>query len=277
MNPTILYHYTSLEAFQGIISVGRIRATHYRHLWGDPQELRFGVDKLLAAVKQHNVDDSQRDYRDYLVWFVEQFKREELEVYVLSLTEEEDSQYHWREYAPCGVAIGFCHDRVREGFPIDITRRVGGAKIDNPIRPDPANRFMRCRYIHTLDLPALVAERFFSPNSYPVMFGKPMGRIWFDSTLAVSIYQTICSIKRKRFVDDVECRCVHLNPDQHEYPVKPDEKGRPYIEMQFDPKEFVNEVWIGPHACHQACEDVIEALVDKGRLRCDVRNSAISH
>lgn len=53
MEPPILYHYTSVEAFNGIISTGRIRATHYRQLAGDTQEIQFGVTKLLGAVKQH--------------------------------------------------------------------------------------------------------------------------------------------------------------------------------------------------------------------------------
>lgn len=161
MDAPTLYHYTSLEAFRSIIATGKFRATHYRHLSGDQQELLVGVDKLLEAVQQHNIDGSQHEYKDYLLETIELFKRDELQVYVLSFTEKQDSEHHWHEYAPLGVSIGLYGDRVRKGFPIDITPRVGGAKVKNPVRPDPANRFMRCRYIHILDLPSLVAERFF--------------------------------------------------------------------------------------------------------------------
>ena len=276
MNAPILYHYTSLDAFQSIIRTGRIRATHYRHLAGDQREVLFGVDELLEAVKRHNVDDSQRDYKDYLVEFIDLFKRDALQIYVLSFTEAQDSPYHWQEYAPCGVAIGFCQDRVRKGFPIDITRRIGGAKVENPVRPDPANRFIRCRYIHVVDLQALVAERFFKANSYPAMFGKPMTERLLHPLLAVSVYQMICSIKQERFVNDVECRCVHLDPDQHEYPVIFDDKGRPFIELQFDPVEFVKEVWVGSHARLQECEAAVASFVKNGRLRRDVSKSAVA-
>lgn len=276
-NLPILYHYTTLDAFKAIISSGKIRATHYRHLSRDEQELLFGVEKLLEAVNRLDVDDSQREYKQYLICFIELFKSEELEVYVLSLSENEDSPHHWQSYAPSGVAIGFCPVRVRNGFPIDITQRVGGEKVENPVRSDPANRFMRCRYIDTLDLPTLVAERFFAPNSYPAIFDKPMMERWINPLLAVSIYQTICSIKREGFVPDVECRCVHIDPDQNEYPVKPDEKGRPFIEMQFDPSEFVKEVWVGPHAKHLVCEASIASFLETGRLHCELKNSAGSH
>ena len=196
-----------------------------------------------------------------------------MQVYVLSFTGKEDSEYHWREYAPEGVAIGFCSERVRNGFPIDITRRVGGAPVANPVRPDPANRFMVCKYIHTLDLSAEVAKRFFAPNSYPAIFNKP--KVWiFNPALAVSIYQTICSIKRECFMNDVEFRCVHLNPDPREYPVKTGDGGRPFIEMQFDPALFVKKVWIGRHARHHECETCVASFVEERRLLCGTQNSA---
>lgn len=276
MNPPILYHYTSLNAFQSIISTGKFRATHYRHLNGDPQEVRFGVGKLLEAVKQHKVDDSYREYKDYLIEFIELFNRDRLQVYVVSFTEKQDSQYHWHKYAPSGVAIGLYGDRAQKGFPIDITRRIGGAKVENPVRPDPANRFIWCQYIHILDLPALVTERFFAANSYPAMFGKPMVEQWFRPLLAVSIYQTICSIKQEHFANDVEYRCVHFDPDQAEYPVMFGDKDQPFIEMQFDPVEFVKEVWVGAHACRRECEAIIASFLGKGRLRCEVKRSAVA-
>lgn len=93
----------------------------------------------------------------------------------------------------------------------------------------------------------------------------------------MSIYQIICSIKRERFVSDAECRCVHINPDGNEYPVMFDEKHRPFIEMQFDPVEFVKEVWVGAHAHRQECESVIASFIENGRLCCDVKRIAAAH
>jgi hypothetical protein len=276
MKPEILYHYTGAAAFNAIIESGRIRATHYASLGGDPQELTFGMAELLRAVKLHDVSDSDGEFKEYLVRFVERFADGDLPVYVASFTDRRDSEYHWRNYASTGLAIGFCADRVQNGFPIDITRRCGGDKVDNPIRPDPANRFMQCRYIHHLDLPALVSERFFKANSYPAIFRHAYASQGINAALAVSVYQTICSIKRECFVDDLECRSVHLNPDPVDYPIKIDEKGRHFIEMQFAPLDFVKEVWIGPHKDRPACERITESLLKAGRLGCNATYSVIS-
>lgn len=268
MVPTTIYHYTSLEAFEKIIETGRIRATHYSH-FGDKKELQLGVQLLLDTLKRHSIESCDREYRDFLVEGIKAFAEGQLSVFVLSLTETCDSAYHWRQYAPSGVAIGFCRDRVRRGFPIDISRRVTGVKVENPVRPDPANRFMQCRYVGSLDLPEIISKRFFSENSYPAAFRNEHVRAnaAIYACLAVSIYQTISAIKGDGFVQDAEWRCVHINPDPDMYPVKT-ENNRTFIQMQFTPQDFVREVWVGPHDQCQKCNDVIETLRGKGLLHC---------
>ncbi len=241
---------------------------HYRD-FSDKEELQLGVRLLLNAVKQHSIALSDREYRDFLVEGIEAFAEGRLSVYILSLTEMRDSVYHWHEYAPNGVAIGFCRDRVRRGFPIDISRRVSWANVENSIRPDPANQFMQCRYVSEVDLADLVSKRFFTADSYPAAFRnehvRAHGAVY--ACLAVSIYQTICAIKGDDFVQDAEWRCVHVNPDPDTYPVKT-EDDQTYIEMQFSPQKFVREVWIGPHDQAQKCKDVIDALRLKDLLIC---------
>lgn len=171
MPPTTIYHYTNLNAFKKIIETGRIWATHYR-TFDDTEELGLGVRLLLDAVERHSVGPGDREYRDFLVEGIKGFAEGKLPVYVLSLTERQDSEHHWRRYAPGGVAIGFCRDRVQKGFPIDVSLRVPGGQIENPVRPDPANRFMQCRYVTQFDLPELVSSQFFGENSYPAWFRK---------------------------------------------------------------------------------------------------------
>jgi hypothetical protein len=271
MIPSILYHYTSLRAFESIIATGKLRATHFRHLHGDPREIDLGVDILVDALKHFTVTDELCDYRQFLIEGVEQFRHENLQIYVVGFTPLQDSKHHWETYA-ADVAIGFCGDRVGKGFPIDITRRIGGHVVPDPVRPDPANRFIECRYIDRVDLQQLIEEQLFAPNSYPAMFGKPfVGRI-FMATLSVTIYRILSSLKHGDFHEDVEFRCVNINPDPDDYPVR-DDHGQPYIEMQFEPSEFVKEVWIGPRSSVKDCEFVIDSLRTAGRLRCDVRIS----
>ncbi len=270
-----IYHYTGLKAFMKIIEAGRIRATHYRD-FDDKEELRLGVRLLLDAVKQRSVEPRDREYHDFLVNGIEGFAEGRLPVYVLSLTEMRDSPHHWQKYARSGVAIGFCRDRIQQGFPIDISRRVPGMNVDNPVRPDPANRFMQCRYVSSFDLTEVVSRRFFTANSYPAAFRNQHARtnIAMHACLSMSIYQTICAIKGPGFFEDAEWRCVHVNPDVEEYPVKT-EDNREFIEMQFTPADFVREVWVGPHSRRQECEDIIESLRLKGLLRCSAAVSSL--
>ncbi len=119
-----------------------------------------------------NVADDMQAFRDFLIEGVEQFRHNELQVYVVGFTPLQDSQHHWDTYE-ADVAIGFCGDRVQKGFPIDITCRLGGHVVTDPVRPDPANRFIECRYIDQVDLPRLIENRLFAPNSYAALFGKP--------------------------------------------------------------------------------------------------------
>ena len=269
-----IYHYTGFDAFLKIIEGGRIRATHYD--FEDKEELRLGLRLLLDAVKEHSVEPRDREYKEFLIQGIEGFTQGNLPVYVVSFTETRDSAHHWKNYACVGVAIGFCRGRVQQGFPVDITRRVSGMNIDNPVRPDPANRWMQCRYVTRFDLPELVSRRFFTSNSYPAAFRNQSVRAnqTIYSCLSVSIYQTICAIKGEGFFDDEEWRCVNVNPDVEDYPVTT-ENNRTFIEMQFTRSIFVREVWVGPHDQRQKCEDAIESLRKKGLLLCSASLSSL--
>jgi hypothetical protein len=271
--PATLYHYTSLGIFQKIVGTKRIRASHYTN-FGDKDELRLGARMLLDAVKQHRIDSRDTGYRDFLVEGIEDFLDGQLAVHVLSFTETSDSAYHWQEYASSGVAIGFCGKRLSKGFPIDIARRMPGVAITNPVRPNPANRLMQCRYVGKFDFAELVSNRFFGANSYPTGFRNEHVRshVAIYACLSVSIYQTICTIKGSSFEDEAEWRCVHINPDAQEYPVK-SENGKEFIEMEFEPGEFIKEVQVGPHGQSRACEDAIERMRLNGTLRCSPTSS----
>lgn len=276
----ILYHYTSIEAFRKIVESQKIRATRYDQM-NDTSEVKLGIDNLLEAVKKHETDDSFRDYKDFLISGIEGYKEDTLEVYVLSLSGAADSLYQWRAYAQCGgVAIGFDSAKVQKGFLCDITRRVGGGPVANPIRPNPANQLMQCQYTDNkghLDLRLIVAERFFKENSYCALFVRqePIAQSIFYASLSAMIYQTICSIKHDAYKSEKEWRCVNYRPDPNDYPVEISETNRLYIEMKFVSKVFIKEVWISPHGDREACERAVAYFKQKDDLRFSIKNSEI--
>lgn len=275
--PDILYHYTSTESFVKIIESQKIRATRYDQM-NDASELKLGIANLLEAVKKHETDDS---FRDYLISGIEGYKEDTLEVYVLSLSGAEDSLYQWRAYAQCGgVAIGFDSAKVQKGFLCDITRRVGGRQVENAIRPDPKNHLMRCQYTNNkghLNLRSIVAERFFRPDSYPALYAseQPLVQRFFCPSLSAMIYRTICSIKHGAYKSEDEWRCVNYRPNPNDYPVKISETNRLYIEMEFDPKVFIKNVWISPHGDREAYERVVSYFKRKYDLCFVIENSKI--
>lgn len=278
--PNILYHYTSTESFKKIIESRRIRATRYDQM-NDVSEIEIGLNLLLNTVKKYPVDSSLHKYKDFLISGIESYKEDTLEVYVLSLSAAVDSLNQWRAYAPRGgVAIGFDYEKVRKGFLLDITRKVGGRQVKNRIRPTPVNWLMKCLYTDKngrLDLPSIVAERFFKPSSYGSLFKRqePIARSIFCASLSVAIYQTICSIKHGAYAPEREWRCINYRPDSNDYPVKLSETNRFYIEMEFDPKEFIKEVWISPHGDKKSCDRTIAYFKQRDDLRVAIENSKI--
>ncbi len=278
--PNILYHYTSIEAFKKIIESRKIHATRYDQM-NDESEIRIGVERLLEAVRRHGTDDSFRDYKDFLISGIEAYKKDTLEVYVLSLSGAADSLDQWRAYARSGgVAIGFDRKKVQEGFLCDVTRKVGGQQVKNPIRHDLNNRVMQCLYTDKngdLDLRSIVADQFFKQNSYGALFKKQnsIAQNIFYASLSAMIYQTICSIKHGAYASEKEWRCVNYRPDPNDYPVKLSETNRLYIEMEFDPKEFIKEVWISSHGDREACERAVAYFKQKDELCFAIENSKI--
>lgn len=172
---------------------------------------------------------------------------------MLSLTEIQDSCYHWANYG--NVAIGFSGEMIHKGFFVSMKHRFPGAD-ENELRPEPAH-WTTCRYQKKFDLPAFVADKFFNPRGYPTKFRRHRGCDgWMASTLAVSVYQAICSIKQPKFHREVEKRCMRINPDEREYPVEV-EGDRRFIEMRFDPATYIQELWAGPNCDRAACEALV--------------------
>ncbi len=267
--PSTLYHYTWLETLQKIIDSGIIRATHFAS-FDDKDELRLGIDMVLGAVRKHPVEDRDIPYRDFLTEGIEGFRDGVLKVYVLSLTEIQDSPYHWKNYGD--VAIGFS-EMIHKGFLVSMKHRFPGAD-ENELRPEPAH-WTTCRYDGTFDLAAFVADRFFNPKNYPTMFRYRPYDQWLAAPLAVSVYQAICSIKQPKFQPEVEKRYMRINPDERDYPAKVEGKRR-FIEMRFDPKTYIQEIWAGPNCNQAACEALVEQWNKYGKLNCGMKRSSIT-
>jgi len=285
--PEILYHYTSTESFKKILESGRIRATRYDQM-NDMSEVQLGAELLLKAVKEYETDGSTDDYKEWLIGGIESYLEGRLDIYVLSIGGVADSLGQWRAYArDGGIAIGFDGRMIQKGFLCDITSRIAGQQVKNPVRPDPGNPLIQCIYTDrdgNLDLRSIVAERFFKSNSCPALYAsaptfdageRHLAMELLRSSLSGTIYRTICSIKHGAYRFEEEWRCINFRRHPDTYPVKLSDTNRLYIEMQFNPKEFVKEVWISPHGESDVYERAAAYLKQAHDLRFTIKRSKI--
>ena len=270
--PSLLYHYTSHEAFKSIIENGVIRAGHYRDLKNDVSEVNFGTKELRKAVEVHVTDECDAEYKAFLLEGIDQYFLGDLAIYIVCFTSTVDSSHHWREYTPPsqqGIAIGFDSNQVYKGFLTDIGKGLGH-EVPESIQGKPEYRPIHCRYFEQFDMAALIAKRFFGHQSYPAIFRSPhvrqgIGQQILLSTLSISIYQTIVSIKQREFFKDMEVRLFHLGHQER----------RRFIDINFNPINAVREVWIGPGSEQELCRQTVQRLIDEGRLKCEIRFSNI--
>lgn len=68
---------------------------------------------------------------------------------------------------------------------------------------------------------------------------------------------------------------MNHNPDRTDYPIQLSEKNRLYIEMAFEPKDYIKEVWISPHGQREAYEVAVTYYRQKYNLRFAIQKSKI--
>jgi hypothetical protein len=119
--PPEVWHYTSLAGFEGILSSGRLWATHARFT-NDQQEFTHARDvafEYLDSIKprdqheQYAINAARHMvYRDFRSGAL---SSEESEVYIVSFSAAADLKSQWSEYADRhqGVSIGFDLRKVR--------------------------------------------------------------------------------------------------------------------------------------------------------------------
>jgi hypothetical protein len=281
-DPKVLYHYTSVDAFKSIMQSQKMRATRYDQM-NDHGELSFGICQLLSSMELRTVSNEDSDYFHYLLEGIRGFQDAQLPVYILSLSEAADSLEQWRAYAPVGgVAIGFDLEKVRKGFLIDITRKVGGHPLENPVRPNPGNRLLYCRYSRkdgTFSDPLTLTDQFFEQHSYPELFrrNESIAESLFMASLSTAVYRAIASIKHGAYEAEQEWRCVNIRPDPTDYPVKLNEKNRFFIELPFYAADYVTEVWVSPHGDSVGAKNAVAHFKSELQLDYEIKTSSIPY
>lgn len=240
----VLWHYTSLESFRNIVKNGTIRATHYQQL-NDQSELKKACDELHERLdecsKKHKNDKRITHITEQSKGLLKAVKDWQCFIFSLSNSSPENSLSQWRAYTPQdgGVAIGFSRDCL-ENKLCGTTAEHGQIKLH------------QCLYepLGDLDEKKLIDGYGFTDIISSVRF----------------LFEQICAIKHKAYEDEAEWRLVFFNVPPGNRPFQLNERDRKFVEFQFDPLDFIKEIWISPHGNQRRIKSVIEFLIQEKRL-----------
>ena len=111
---TLLYHYTSLESFRGIVQSSTLWASHIRYL-NDASEQRLMSDLVLQRIEERLQDTTDSYHKKLLELKAIAASPQDEDIYVISFSEDGgDSLSQWRGYGDnAGVSVGFSLAELR--------------------------------------------------------------------------------------------------------------------------------------------------------------------
>lgn len=130
----IVWHYTDVQGFKGIVESEGLWATNADFL-NDPTELKYGVELLIGRLSERLAEEKRVEEQANLKYILEAFKDssgffefQTSQFYLLSASVEGDSLNQWAHYAGGGgVAVGICAqydlqivDRDRKLVPFEL-------------------------------------------------------------------------------------------------------------------------------------------------------------
>lgn len=273
--PKLLYHYTSIDAFKGIIDNKHLRMTKYDQL-NDTSEVVLAKNLLIRKIKEYNNPSEYQGFKEYLLDGLKDFK--DLNIYITSFSEKGNDLEQWRAYTPNGgIAIGFDFNDLKNGFFID----------EHFCDRWPASLF-RCLYIGkstTEYIRKLIAE-WFQPHCYAGMFVASQNNKteWskfiyalLNSTLSRSIYNLICTIKHDAYSNEIEWRWVNVKSKTANLKKELDGKNRKYVKGRIHPEDCIQQVWISPHGDKETIKRVLEFYKERNNLSFKIHESKIPY
>ncbi len=102
--PDLIYHYTSLDGFVGIVESGTIWLTDYAYL-NDTRELAHGAEFVLDVIDEIRKTETSEGIRGLLETWSNDIQRSTHRICIASFSADGDSLSQWRSYGP--VAVGF--------------------------------------------------------------------------------------------------------------------------------------------------------------------------
>lgn len=265
VNPTILYHYTSVSTLMKILDYSPqknicIHATHAKY-FNDPFEYSLAISLLKTSMiryeKEHSIEHRKS----------QKFNKKKFSSFgiiagypfILSLSEKADDLTMWRTYGADGKGVAI-------GLDVSILKGYKPENADN-------TRLLRCAYNKDSILNGLA-------NYWNVVYDKidftEEGASIQSFRLISDIANFCFSIKRQEYKDEIEWRLC-----KNEWTIDEikfyEREGIliPYIE-HFLPREIIKEIIIGPCANKKMTKESIETFLKVRRYTLDKESIILS-
>jgi hypothetical protein len=188
----ILYHYTNIEALNGILSTGSFMVSKSSFL-KDPSEVSF-VKDIIRDIGIEFMDEAEINKMDFYNSLIKSM--DELQqlfpLYILSLTEEQDSLVLWSSYSDFeGYNIGI--DIKNINFSKDLFCLSGKVIYDKDTQKEMIKEIIFDLYTLYKKYETLKCKEYF---------------IETEKTLLLNIYTRAMFFKRYGFKDEREYRIV---------------------------------------------------------------------
>lgn len=268
--PKVVYHYTSLEGFMGIISSRAVWMTEFSYL-NDRREVSYGLELLLETVRHILENEQDDDIRGLLSAWSERLAGAQNRVCITSFSADGDSLSQWRAYGPIAV-----------GFPVQsLALHVTDSRLQRVEYNPEAQRKLVEIYVHHL-MAAFIADlRGGRLTRSPELYHKS------DRLLELAVF-----FKDPAFRTENEYRLAYIDYPEVleslglESPPKSfrTAKGRivPYVPsidvLPSEHRDFeleISEVILGPECDDLLDRGVREFLNENGLSGVEVRRSVV--
>jgi Protein of unknown function (DUF2971) len=275
-NDDLLYHYTTLESFIGIIESGELWASHIRYL-NDTSEMNLMWELVRSRIeaRRRDAENAARDRLDQ----IQQFAASPLnqDIYLISFSKDGgDRLSQWRGYGGgAGIAIGFDPKQVKKRCT--TTTPVRPYKVQTPA---PLPMFAVLNEAYYVD-PLVGDERSngiidtFIDNIINSAAGTPLSREHVNRT--ISFYSP--NLKHLAFKEEKEWRVIILD-HAHDLPTRFRTRKSmmvPYLPFKLGTEVYplISRVIVGPSP-HQ--QETIAAVSKRlGSDEVEIIGSRIPH
>ena len=273
---SVLYHYTSLQGFIGLMQNKSIWCSHCEFL-NDSSEFVHALKFASHTTSRIFMED---DYLNAFSWLISEtvhkLELESRQVFVTSFSEKADLLSQWRGYCPqgAGVAIGFDKKLLNEyavnhGIRLEkcMYETSTQAQLINGLIDECLEHFPPILNVSRRDYDEMTLEDRcrYEVDSH-IFIQKPQNRAevqpLFDK-LVENINFSAPLMKHQGFHEEAEWRFIACNPivDVHYRASK--SHLVPYLILPIIKEfpEIIKDIYIGPNPRPHKCEQSIELLL----------------